>query len=77
MDIATYENAQVYGMDTDEGKAILGSPNGQGVGWLLIQHKSQLGMRTVQSVAVWGEEACEDAYTACISMVFIIVSISS
>lgn len=36
VDIDTYENAQAYGMDTDEVNSILGSPNGQGVRRLLI-----------------------------------------
>lgn len=35
----------------------------------LSQHNSQMGMRTVQIMTLWGEEACKDANTACISMV--------
>jgi hypothetical protein len=30
-------------MDTDIGKALLGSPNGRGIGYLLVQHKSTFG----------------------------------
>jgi len=45
-----------YSMNTNEGKAILGSPNGRGVALLLIQHKAQLGERTtIEKVAVFGE----------------------
>jgi hypothetical protein len=38
---------------SDLGKAILGSPNGQGVGWLLAQHKSAFGSKTVSGVTAW------------------------
>jgi hypothetical protein len=31
-------------MDPDEGKALLGTPNGKGLSWFLINHKSQLGL---------------------------------
>ncbi|KAF2675742.1 hypothetical protein K458DRAFT_492907 [Lentithecium fluviatile CBS 122367] len=32
-----------FSMDTDEGKALLGSPNGWSAGYFLMQHKEQLG----------------------------------
>lgn len=35
-----------WNMDTDAGKALLGSPNGRGVGYLLAQHKSTFGAAT-------------------------------
>ena len=37
-----------FKMDTDEGKALLGTPNGNGVGWLLFSHREQLGWKTVK-----------------------------
>jgi hypothetical protein len=52
----TFEDRVTFGMDTELGQAILGSPNGNGVGWLLINHKQQLGVKTVVSVDVWVEE---------------------
>lgn len=33
-----------FNMETDEGKAILGSPNGYGIPYFLITHKNQLGI---------------------------------
>ena len=42
-----------FGMDTDEGKAILATPNGVGVAWLLFQHKEQFGRKTIKSVDVF------------------------
>jgi hypothetical protein len=33
--------------------AILGSPNGHGVAWLLLQHKDQLGLKSVRAVTVY------------------------
>lgn len=45
-----------YTMDSDEGKAILGSPNGRGAALLLIQHKATMGeTTTIEKVAVFGE----------------------
>ncbi|KAF2448498.1 hypothetical protein P171DRAFT_518017 [Karstenula rhodostoma CBS 690.94] len=40
-------------MDTDEGKAILSTPNGWGVAYLLAQHKAQLGLKTVDKVTIF------------------------
>ena len=40
-------------MSTEEGRAILGTPNGAGVAFLLATHKVQLGQKTVESVHVW------------------------
>ena len=56
MEPPLWSSRKEYSMDTDEGKAILGSPNGRGVTLLLIQHKAQLGERTtIEKVAVFGE----------------------
>jgi hypothetical protein len=45
-------------MDTDAGKALLGSPNGRGVGYLLAEHKATFGQATVNKVTFYcaGEE---------------------
>ncbi|OCL11096.1 hypothetical protein AOQ84DRAFT_257642, partial [Glonium stellatum] len=42
-----------FSMDTEEGRAILGSANGRGVAWMLINHKAQLGLKTIDSVIVF------------------------
>lgn len=34
-----------FEMDTDEGQAILATPNGGGVAWFLIHHKKDLGVK--------------------------------
>lgn len=41
-----------FNMDTDQGRAILGTPNGGGVAWFLINHQAQVGTKTVKSVTV-------------------------
>lgn len=47
--------------ETEAAKALLGTPNGNGVAWLLIQHKQQLGWKAVDSVTLfWGEVDRED-----------------
>jgi hypothetical protein len=45
-----------FSMDTKEGVAILGTPNGWGVAYLLVQHKKQLGNKVVDKVTVFQDE---------------------
>lgn len=49
-----YWPGSTYTMDTEEGQALLGTPNGAGVGFMLSRHKAQLGIKTVSSVSVFG-----------------------
>jgi len=59
----------VFTMDTDQGRAILGSPNGSGVARLLSQHKVQFFQKTVSEVRVF--YACtRDRYVAFPHLVF-------
>jgi hypothetical protein len=44
-----------FTMESDEGKALLGTPNGSGVAWLLAQHKKELGHKIVDRVRLWYE----------------------
>jgi len=46
------EKATVFKMDTEQGKALLSSPNGAGFAHFLIQRKGQLGLKRIFSVAV-------------------------
>jgi hypothetical protein len=41
------------GEPNDAGRAILGTPNGVGVAYLLSTHRVQLGYRLIESVSVW------------------------
>ncbi|KAH7412852.1 hypothetical protein BKA64DRAFT_718838 [Cadophora sp. MPI-SDFR-AT-0126] len=43
-------------------KALLGSPNGKGIYWLLQTHKAQLGIKTIEKVEVWVNDPEEEAY---------------
>lgn len=49
-------------MDSPDAQAILGSPNGLGVAYLLATHKEQLGFKVVYSVSIF---ATEDDYSLC------------
>ena len=40
-------------MSTEEGQAILGTPNGSGVAYFLIDHKPELGVRVPTKVTVF------------------------
>ncbi|KAJ5403995.1 hypothetical protein N7509_003866 [Penicillium cosmopolitanum] len=50
-----------FDLSTDEGLAILGTPNGAGVAWFLINHKPELGVRAPNKVTVFSTLA-QDAY---------------
>ncbi|XPT03569.1 Mitochondrial import inner membrane translocase subunit tim8 [Ascochyta lentis] len=46
----------VFGIETEEGKAMLGSPNGIAAGYFVAQHKTQLGAnKYVYQVTVWND----------------------
>lgn len=47
---------QSFTTDTENGLALLGCPNGWGVGYMLTQHSAtSLGRKTVDRVAVFGD----------------------
>jgi hypothetical protein len=43
-------------MQTPEGQALLGTPNGSGVAGLLAQHNAELGHKTVESVTLFWDK---------------------
>jgi hypothetical protein len=50
-------------IDEDDAKALLGTPNGSGVAWLLAQHRQELGWKTVEYVTVsWDQGAVQLAF---------------
>lgn len=49
----SWATRQTFSMDTDSGKAILGSKNGSGGAFFLAQHKAQLGDKQITEVVVW------------------------
>ncbi|KAK3078934.1 hypothetical protein LTS18_006252, partial [Coniosporium uncinatum] len=53
-----FENEADIPVESEEGKALLGTPNGRGVAWLLVQHRRQLGRKTVAGVRVWVDGTC-------------------
>jgi hypothetical protein len=40
-------------MDTSDGQALLGTPNGNGVGWMIKEHQEYFGRKAFGSVVVW------------------------
>jgi hypothetical protein len=38
---------------SENGEAIIGTPNGRGIVWLLATYKRQFGAKTIESVRVW------------------------
>jgi hypothetical protein len=55
------EKGRTFRPGSDEYYALLYSPNGRGIGWLLTQHKTQLGLLTVSSITVFGSEDGDSA----------------
>ena len=46
----------MFDVETEEGKAMLGSPNGVAAGYFLAQHKTQLGgNKYIYQVTVWSD----------------------
>ncbi|KAK4546125.1 hypothetical protein LTR36_002262 [Oleoguttula mirabilis] len=54
-----WSQRKVYTLDTEQGKALLGTPNGNGIAWFLIQHRQQLGQKRVKSVSIFRENERE------------------
>jgi len=53
---ATYgdwENRQTWYAGSEEYNALLGTPNSSGVAWLLINHKRQMGIKTIKAISVF------------------------
>lgn len=44
---------RTYSTDTAEGQALLGTPNGCGVAYMLIQHRQELGHRKVGAITIF------------------------
>lgn len=51
-----------FGMDTEEGKAILGTPNGAGVAWMLVQHRKALGEKRIEKVTLFHAAKKDDLF---------------
>lgn len=43
-------------MDSDAGKVLLGSPNGRGVAWFLLQHKKAFGLKTIEKAVIFRQD---------------------
>jgi hypothetical protein len=52
----TFDEAQVISMDTEEGKALLASPNARGYAQFFLTHKPQLGLKRITGVKMFGDD---------------------
>ncbi|KAI9691319.1 MAG: hypothetical protein M1820_009740 [Bogoriella megaspora] len=50
---STGSDGQEFTADSNEGKAILATPNGRGKAFFLAQHKEALGRKTITRMRVW------------------------
>lgn len=69
-ELSTWPGGTIH-MNSDEGKAILGSPSGTGVAYLLAQHKRQLGKKTISRVTVFADDGKSEKRPA--SLIFHVV----
>ncbi|GFF94221.1 hypothetical protein IFM53868_07470 [Aspergillus udagawae] len=51
--IGGYKNPMVFKPGESNYNALLGTPNGSGVAWLLINHKAQMGVKTIASISLF------------------------
>lgn len=57
-------NGRSFFPGQEEFYALLYSPNVRGLAWLLIQHKSQLDLREITRITIFGKLSSEAAYAA-------------
>ncbi|GAQ06042.1 hypothetical protein ALT_3363 [Aspergillus lentulus] len=59
--ISGYKNPMVFKGGESNFNTLLRSPNGSGVAWLLINHKAQMGVKTIASISLFrSKEALDD-----------------
>ncbi|KAF1914819.1 hypothetical protein BDU57DRAFT_596691 [Ampelomyces quisqualis] len=61
------------GTESDEGKALLGSPNGATFAYFLLQHKAQLGYKTISKVTIFRPDSDDDIEFVDASLLFHVV----
>ncbi|KAJ5768712.1 hypothetical protein N7520_003271 [Penicillium odoratum] len=50
---STWSTPEVFYPGSEAFDALVGSPNGNAQAWILINHKAQLGVKTISSIRVW------------------------
>ncbi|TLD37918.1 hypothetical protein E2P81_ATG03593 [Venturia nashicola] len=50
-----WSGKKTFTMDSEAGKVLLGSPNGRGVAWFLLQHKRAFGLKTITGAVIFKE----------------------
>ncbi|KAL3464834.1 hypothetical protein BJX64DRAFT_286022 [Aspergillus heterothallicus] len=57
-----HEGGRTFRPGSDAYYALLNTPNGFGIAWFLIQHKAQLGIKTVSEITVFGADGERSLY---------------
>jgi hypothetical protein len=50
---------RTFSVDDEAAKALLGTPNGVGVAYLLLRYRKQLGRKKVKAVTIWGPNSAK------------------
>ncbi|KAK5132248.1 hypothetical protein LTR08_009236 [Meristemomyces frigidus] len=51
-----WERKRVFGMEEPAAQALLASPHGNGLVWMLVQRRAELGWKRVKSVTLWQDQ---------------------
>jgi len=51
---STWSQRLSFDASTEEGRALLATPNGAGVAWMLVRYREQLGWKRVKRVSIFG-----------------------
>lgn len=54
--VRDWDHKLTFPLNSDEGKALIGTPNGKGAGWLAATYKNQLGNKTIKDISVFTED---------------------
>lgn len=54
--LGDFETRHEFVPEMPEFDAMLGTPNANGVAWFLIQHRAQLGQRSIDKIVIYDEE---------------------
>jgi hypothetical protein len=58
--VLSYPEKHTFSMTSDEGLAILRSPNGAAGAYMLGEHRAIFGIKTIESVTVWAQFDWDD-----------------
>jgi hypothetical protein len=56
MDVPTWDRKEIFAPNSDEGKALMETPQVKGIFWMLAQHRAHLGKKDIKKIYVFRDE---------------------